>query len=58
MTDNSKIAHRSEYKSQGCTYIVTSYYSETATENLEDVLVKLITHRIRMDMTANKKAIN
>ena len=41
-----RVAHKSEYESNGCKYIVTSYFSEIATETLEDKLVKLESDRV------------
>jgi len=45
-TTKKKVAHKSEYENNGCKYIVTSYFSEIATETLEDKLVKLKSDRV------------
>lgn len=45
-TTEKKVAHKSEYESNGCKYIVTSYFSEIATDTLEDKLVKLESDRV------------
>ena len=52
-----KIAHKSEYESNGCKYTVTSYYSERSTEKLEDILVRLVSDRILMKNEPQKTPI-
>jgi len=44
----NRILHTSEYECGGCKYIITSYYSESATETLTDKLVKLSAERIAL----------